>query len=415
MNGSRAVQGDGGVSWRLREPERFRHGALRVLYDPVPGPLTAIALAVRAGSRFDGVHPGIAHMTEHMLFQGTQRLDQAALNRRAGELGGEHDADTGYEDIALHFEVFNEDVEDALGLFAEQCFHSTVPADRLAKEQRVVIDEIRGRQEDPGNYVHERAWARFFGEPLGHPVCGTITSVKQITRDAVRAFIGRHFVPANMVLALVGGVGRDRIRRALRRAFPGDGNPPRIRARRARTDGTGLLSLRRRELSQAYLVRLMAAPSDPRGVLALSMAVEIMGADPDARLFQEIRERLGLGYDLSAAVEQGPDWAVAVLAASAARDEERRLRETLDRTCRDAAGGFAAEELARARKKVRYRFARLADSRLERAIGHAARAACAQPSLVATERLIASLRPAEVEEGWRRALAAPSLTAVLRG
>src|SRR5205823_3376118 len=83
------------------------------------------------------------------------------------------------------------------------------------------------------------------------------------------------------------------------------------------------LSLRRRELSQAYLVRLMAAPSDPRGVLALSMAVEIMGADPDARLFQEIRERLGLGYDLSAAVEQGPDWAVAVLAASAARDEAR--------------------------------------------------------------------------------------------
>ncbi|TMA70359.1 MAG: insulinase family protein, partial [Deltaproteobacteria bacterium] len=149
MNRDRAAHGERGVSWRLREPERFRQGALRVLYDPVPGPLTAIALAVRAGSRFDGPHPGIAHMTEHMLFQGTGQLDQAALNRRAGELGGEHDADTGYEDIALHFEVFNEDVEDALGLFAEQCFHSTVPADRLAKEQRVVIDEIRGRQEDP--------------------------------------------------------------------------------------------------------------------------------------------------------------------------------------------------------------------------------------------------------------------------
>src|SRR2546428_13181416 len=110
MNGSRAVQGDGGVSWRLREPERFRHGALRVLYDPVPGPLTAIALAVRAGSRFDGPHPGIAHMTEHMLFQGTRELDQGSLNRRAGELGGEHDAEPGYRDIALHFGGFNQDV-----------------------------------------------------------------------------------------------------------------------------------------------------------------------------------------------------------------------------------------------------------------------------------------------------------------
>ena len=403
------------MSWRLREPACFRHGALRVLYDAVPGPLTAIALAVRAGSRFDGAHPGIAHMTEHMLFQGTRQLDQAALNRRAGELGGEHDADTGYEDMALHFEVFNDDVEEALALFAEQCFHSTVPADRLAKEQRVVIDEIRGRFEDPGNYVHERAWARFFGEPLGHPVCGTITSVKRMTRDAIRTFIRRHFVPGNMVLALVGGVSPDRIRRALRRAFPADGNAPRARSPRVRNDGNGTLHLRRRELSQAYVVRLIAAPSEPRAVVALSLAVEIMGADPDARLFQEIRERLGLGYDLSAAVEHGPDWAVAVLAASAARGEEHRLRQTLDRTCRDAAGGFSEEELSRARKKIRYRFARLADSRLERAIGHAARAACGQPSLVATERLIASLHPAEVEEAWRRALGAASVTAVLRG
>src|SRR5207248_10695257 len=112
------------VRARLREPRRLKHGALTVLHDPVPGPLTAIALVVRAGSRFDGAHPGIAHMTEHMLFQGTRRFDQATLNRRAWELGGEHDADTGYEDITLHFEVFNRYVADALGPSAEPSLHS---------------------------------------------------------------------------------------------------------------------------------------------------------------------------------------------------------------------------------------------------------------------------------------------------
>src|SRR5262249_37014777 len=208
------------MSRRLREPRRLRHGALTVLHDPVPGPLTAIALVVRAGSRFDGAYPGIAHMTEHMLFQGTRRLDQATLNRRAGDLGGEHDADTGYEDITLHFEVFNDDVEEALALLAEQCFRSTVPAERFAKEQRVVIDAIRGRQEDPANYGPERAWSRFFDGTLGHPVCGTVSTVRAMTRDAIRAFIARHFVPANMCLALVGGVSRAAIRKALARTFP---------------------------------------------------------------------------------------------------------------------------------------------------------------------------------------------------
>jgi predicted Zn-dependent peptidase len=399
----------------LREPERLRHGALRVLYDPVPGPLTALALVVRAGSRFDGAHPGIAHMTEHMLFQGTRRLDQATLNRRAGDLGGEHDADTGYEDVTLHFEVFNEDVPEALGLLAEQCFGSTVPAERFAKEQRVVVDEIRGRQEDPANYVHEHAWSRFFGDGLGHPVCGTIVSVRRMTRDAIRRYVGRHFVPGNMVLSVVGGVGRGRLVAALAKRFPRGprGTVPRPVRPQPRT--TGLVRLRRNDSPQAYVVRLIAAPPEPRAILALSLAVEIVGADPDARLFQEIRERLGLGYDLSAGVEHGLDWAVAVLAASAARDDERRLRETIDRTLREAARGFDDDEFRRARKKVRYRFARLADSRLDRALAHASRVACGHPSLADTARLIDALRREDAEAAWRRAVTAPTLTAVLRG
>ena len=62
---------------------KFRHRGLRIMYQHIPGPLTAIALTVGAGARFDGRHPGIAHMAEHMLFQGTASLDQVALNRRS--------------------------------------------------------------------------------------------------------------------------------------------------------------------------------------------------------------------------------------------------------------------------------------------------------------------------------------------
>jgi predicted Zn-dependent peptidase len=399
----------------LREPVRLPHGALTVLFEPAPGPLTAIAIAVRGGARVDGEHPGIAHMAEHMLFQGTPRHDQAALNRRAGELGGEHDADTGYEDMTLHFEVFDEDVEEALGLLADQLFHSTVPADRFAKERRVVIDEIRGRQEDPANAVHERAWSRFFGDPLGHPICGTIKSVRSITAEAVRRFVARQFVPANMAVALVGGVAPSRIERALRRAFPSQGGHATPWPRLPRRGTTGAVRLRRPDLAQSYLVRLTAAPPDPPSVLALSLAVEIVGADPDARLFQEIRERLGLGYDVGASVEHGADWAVTVISASAAREHERRLRDTVERTCNEAAAGFTADELARARKKIRYRFARLADSRLERALAHAVRAVGRQPSLAEAARVLDALGLAEVERAWRRAVRAPTLTAVLAG
>src|SRR5262249_14748053 len=213
--------------------------------------------------------------------------------------------------------------------------------------------------------------------------------------------------PASMPLAVVGGVDRGRLRRAIRRAFPARSATVRAATPAARHAATGMIRLHRGDLTQAHLVRLIAAPPAPRDVLALSMAVEIVGADPDARLFQEIRERLGLGYDVAASVEHGLDWAVAVFSASAGRDDERGLRETIDRPFTQAAGGFGADELARARKKVRYRFARLADSRLDRALAHASRAACGHPSLPATERMIASLAPAEVEAAGRGGRPAP--------
>src|SRR5437867_3995144 len=194
---------------------RFRHRGLRLMYQHFPGPLTAIALRVRAGARFDGRHPGIAHMAEHMLFQGTASLDQVALNRRAAELGGEHNADTGYETISLTFEVFNEDVPDAIALLAEQFYHSRVSDDRFRKERRVVSDEIRGRLDDPMDRLHVRAWSRFFRGALSHPVCGSVQSLQRMQRDDVEAYIRRHFTHARSVLAVVGGVALGAARAAI--------------------------------------------------------------------------------------------------------------------------------------------------------------------------------------------------------
>src|SRR5512147_375966 len=96
--------------------ERFRVGTLRVLFERSPGPLTGIVLAVRSGSRFDGERPGMAHLAERILFQGTKTLDRAAINERAAELGGYHDASTSYEDLNVTFQILNADAASAIAL-----------------------------------------------------------------------------------------------------------------------------------------------------------------------------------------------------------------------------------------------------------------------------------------------------------
>ena len=147
---------------RLRN---FEHQGFRVLHQHQPGDLSAIAISIRAGARFDGDFPGIAHMTEHMLFQGTAHCDQMQMNERAASLGGEHNADTGYETINLSMEVFNEDFDSAMELLADQFFDTQVSHDRFRKEKRVVLDEARGRIDDPMERLHLKAWGEFFAVP----------------------------------------------------------------------------------------------------------------------------------------------------------------------------------------------------------------------------------------------------------
>lgn len=394
---------------------RLRHRGLRVVHQRHPGKLTAIAISIRAGARFDGAHPGLAHLAEHMLFQGTPRLDQMALNRRAAELGGEHNADTGYEDISLTFEVFNEDLDEALALLAEQFYHTECDLKRVRKEQRVVMEEIRGRLDDPSERLYRRAWARLFRGPLAHPVSGTIASVMRIRPSDVSAFLRRRLAHPNTVLAVVGGATLESTRASVRRHFsrgtPGRSAPvPRVR-----WGSGGALELRDRDSNQAYMTMLLPVSAAPRDLVATGVAVDVVGADPDSRLFQELRERLGLSYEVGAHLEWGPDWALAVVSASGARSRAERLMRAVAATCQRAAeAGFTTDEIDRARKKLRYRYATLADSRLDQAVALAESALWGFPTPAETERIVSSLDGAEITAAWRRAVMSDGVTAILQ-
>jgi predicted Zn-dependent peptidase len=309
--------------------------------------------------------------------------------------------------------VFNEDVADAIALLAEQFYHSRVSDDRFRKERRVVSDEIRGRLDDPLDRLHVRAWGRFFRGALSHPVCGTLQSLQDMQRDDVEAYIRRYFTHTRSVLAVVGGVALAHARAAIRKhldAVQADSTPP---VPRVLAGGDGRRRFRGGG-GQAYLMKLIAVPPVPPQLIAVGLALDVVGADPDSRLFQEIRERLGLGYEVSAALDWGSDWAVALISASAARGAARRLLRAVDDTCQRAAGeGFAPDELARARKKLRYRYASLAGSRFDRALALAEGTLLGFPLPEEAERMVSAMPQAQIEAAWRTVLQGRTLTALL--
>ena len=394
----------------------FGAGPLRVAFERSAGPITGIALGVRSGSRFDGPLPGLAHLAEHMLFQGTRARDHEGLNQRAAELGGDHDANTGYEDMHLTFQVLNADVPEAIALLAEQILTSTVPEDRLENERQVVAQEIRGHREDAITYLCDETWSRFFLGGLSYSPSGTLAAVRRITASRLRRFLRERLVGANMVLAVVGDVPAATVRKVVAREFRHlpSGRP--VSAPGARPGRAGEARFRRAGLSQLYVNTIWSVSPRPRDVVALGMALEVLGADPDGRLYREVRERHGLSYDLWADVQIGAGWATMQVGAVAPRRAERRLQKAIDGVFAGAADeGFNEEEMARARRKVAYRYARLADARLDRAAAHAASVLYGSPRLAEAEQLVRTIRRVEVEHAWRKALGGRRLTGVLTG
>lgn len=387
-----------------------------MVHEKVPGPITAIVLSIRGGSRFDGAHPGLAHMTEHMLFQGTESYDQLELNRLAAHCGGVHNAETGYESLEITFEVFNEDLDTALGLLAEQFYRTKIDPKRFAKERRVVLDEIRSYHDDPLDYLHEKAWRAFYDDPIGRPICGTTRSLRAMRPGDVEDFLEAFFVNSNAVLCIVGGVSEEALRRALRRHVLADraGAPREGRGAVGRREGCMRVGGGPR--GQGFVAQFLELSPDVENLLAVGVALDLVGADADGALYQAVREEHGLGYEVEADLELGVGWGAAVLSASVKPGQTDQLARVMDRVLVESVEkGFGSEDLARARKKRRYNHVSSAERRIDRAMALADAVVTGFPLPEAAERIVDALDDETIFAAWRRAVGGRSLVAVLPG
>lgn len=186
------------------------------------------SLTVRCGTREENVcgwektggdyHSGTAHFVEHTLFKGTQSKSSSVINSYLERLGGELNAYTTKEEIVLHATVLKEDIEKAVGLLLEMATQATFPEDEIEVEKTVVIDEIASYKDSPADDIYDRFESLFFeGHPLSGRVLGTPSSVKKISSDELRRYVGEFFVPERMALSVVAPLPEEELDAMVRR------------------------------------------------------------------------------------------------------------------------------------------------------------------------------------------------------
>jgi predicted Zn-dependent peptidase len=266
------------------------------------------ALFFGVGSRYESPQEaGMSHFIEHMLFKGSERYPTAqAISEAIEGIGGVFNGGTGKELTGYTTKVSSDHFVDALDVLIDMVRHPLFDPQEMEKERRVIIEELNMYKDSPQEWVQvlidEALWP---GLPLGRDEAGTRETVESITRDQMRSYLAAHYLPNNLVVSVAGKISHqqvvDEVARHLSDWQPSDVprwvpclpplNVPRVRLEHKRTEQVNLC---------------LAAPGISHGDparYALAVLNGVLADGMSSRLFQEIRERQGLAYDVGSDIE----------------------------------------------------------------------------------------------------------------
>jgi predicted Zn-dependent peptidase len=343
---------------------------LRVVTTFLPHTMSAsVSVFVGAGSRYEEDRvAGVSHFIEHMLFKGTERRPTPKEISEAIEgIGGVLNAATDKELTVYWCKVPVQHFELAMDVLSDDLLNSRFEPSDVEKEREVIIEELNMVYDSPADManlmIDEVVWPN---QPLGRDTGGTRESVSAITRDDLHDYMSAHYAPSNAVVAVAGRVTPDQVLEVTRR-FLGEWQPrPTMPWFPVNNGAAGpRVSLRSKRTEQANLcVAVEGLSAEHPDRYALDVLNTVFGEGMSSRLFLEIREKLGLAYDIHSYVNHFRDTGSQVVFAGV---DTRKLTETIKAILGEMGKlrqGVPEEEVARAKESMKGRLLlRMEDTR----------------------------------------------------
>jgi predicted Zn-dependent peptidase len=262
----------------------------------------AIGIYIKVGSRYEALSmSGASHFIEHMLFKGTDKRTAREIAESFEGIGGQLNAFTAKEHTCVYARTLDEYLDTALDIIFDMVFNSRFSSKDFETEKGVIIEEINMYEDTPDDLVHDifsqQLWQ---GHNMGRPILGTLESVSAFKREEIYSYYRQAYIPANMVIAIAGNVDASRVRdkvesylkpQAVAASFDFNSSPVSSYSRFIKTVS--------KDTEQVQIC--MGVPGisylDERRYTQNIMS-SILGGGISSRLFQAIREELGLAYSI---------------------------------------------------------------------------------------------------------------------
>jgi len=306
---------------------------------------------------------GSTHFLEHLLFRRARRRSGADIARTTDRLGGDCDAYTSKEWMAVHARTPSERLDDALSLLLDLTEAPAFTAEDVETERRVILEEMAEANDVPEDRLHETFVRSYWPDhPLGAPILGTGATVGSLTRGRLVRRFREVFRPERTLLVAVGAFEPEAFLKLLsaerrrRRRGPvplgtAAGGAPRRSPRGTRC----AFHIPRPDLTQTHLLVGTPAPAyGDRLVPAAWLLSIVLGGGVSSRLWRRVRERHGLAYQVGAGLTLHRDGGMALIEAATAPKKLPKLVRATGAVLRELRqSGITRAELRRAKDQVR--------------------------------------------------------------
>ena len=240
---------------------------------------------------------GISHFIEHMMFKGTQKRTAFAISDEMDRIGAQTNAFTGKDITCYYAQSTTENAAAAFEILADLFLNSAFPEEEMAREKNVIIEEISMNEDTPDDLCLDLLSEAYYGrEGYGRNILGTRENVLGFTRADVDRYMKARYTSDNIVISMAGNISVQLAEELAEKYFGG------LPATHADKRVIGVSARHRslvkhKDIEQVHIA--LAWPSvtrDDRLYDAVRIMNSVLGGSMSSRLFQEVREKLGLAY-----------------------------------------------------------------------------------------------------------------------
>ena len=313
--------------------------------------VVSVAFAVRNGGRNEiAKEKGISHFIEHMLYKGTEKRTAQDIAMEIERNGGELNGFTAEEITAFWCKIPKKHLKVALEVLSDMVKNPLLDEKEVDKERQVIFEEMKMHSDSPRLYTLDKIKSLLYKGDFAVPLIGTKKSMNSNTREKLKKYFERTYVPENMILAVVGSADFDKICSFAENNFVSKKKEikfPRIKLHNASRIG------KRKDIDQANLVfAFHAPPPKDRKSYASRILITLMAEGMSSRLFQEIREKRNLAYAIKGVYEGEKDYAYAMIYAGTPAKNVNKVRKLILEEFKKVSKELKRKELNQVKEQI---------------------------------------------------------------